>query len=155
MVCWRKELSDVRNCMCWQNRENRNMGITTWTYWADIWQQICPTGASTLPNMGTLLAPVGQICCQTHAQYIHFVTLIFLFPGFCQRIQILSSEFLSSDNSFYQQTIQTIGWQLDESQLSVCQNITAKNQMVWQFFSNSWFFVNLGGDISSVSVCIK
>ena len=46
--------------------------------------------------MGTLLAPVGQICCQTHAQYVNVVILIFLFSVFCQRIQILSSEFLSS-----------------------------------------------------------
>ena len=48
--------------------------------------------------MGTLLAPVGQICCQTHAQYVNVVILIFLFSVFCQRIQILSSEFLSSAN---------------------------------------------------------
>ena len=39
--CWRKELSDVRNSddgnwMRWQNPENRNMGVTTLTYWADV-----------------------------------------------------------------------------------------------------------------------
>ena len=35
--------------MRWQNPENRNMGVTTLAYWADDLQQICPTGASTLP----------------------------------------------------------------------------------------------------------
>ena len=49
--------------------------------------------------MGTLLAPVGQNCWQTHAQYLHFVVLLFLFPGFYQRIQFLSYEFLTSDIS--------------------------------------------------------
>ena len=49
--------------------------------------------------MGTLLAPVGQNCCQTHAQYLHFVVLLFLFPGFYQRMQFLSYEFLTSDIS--------------------------------------------------------
>ena len=66
--CWRKELSDVRNSddgnwMRWQNPENRNMGVTTLTYWADVWQQICPTGASTLPMMGKHVAPLGQAAC--------------------------------------------------------------------------------------------
>ena len=42
--------------------------------------------------------------------------------------------------SFHQQTIQTIGWQLSDSQRSDCQYITTKNQTIWQFFRNSWFF---------------
>ena len=42
--------------MRWQNSENRDMGITTSTYWADVRQQICPTGASTLPMMGKHVA---------------------------------------------------------------------------------------------------
>ena len=28
--------SDDRNCMRWQNPENRNMGVATLTYWADV-----------------------------------------------------------------------------------------------------------------------
>ena len=49
--------------MRWQNPENRNMGVTTLAYWADALQQICPTGASTLPMMGKHVAPVGQAAC--------------------------------------------------------------------------------------------
>ena len=49
--------------MRWQNSENRDMGITTSTYWADVRQQICPTGASTLPMMGKHVTPLGQAAC--------------------------------------------------------------------------------------------
>ena len=86
MVCWWKELSDVRNyqmigivswkkcqlwvcnsdyrnSMRWQNPENRSIGITTFTYWADVWHQICPTGASTLPHLRKHLASLGQASC--------------------------------------------------------------------------------------------
>ena len=42
--------------------------------------------------------------------------------------------------SFHLQTIQTIGWQLPGSQRSDCQNITIKNQTIWQFFRNSRFY---------------
>ena len=28
--------SDDRNCMRWQNPENRNMGVTTLAYWASV-----------------------------------------------------------------------------------------------------------------------
>ena len=42
--------------MRWQNPENRNMGVTTLAYWADALQQICPTGASTLPHLGKHVA---------------------------------------------------------------------------------------------------
>lgn len=52
--------SDDRNCMRWQNPENRNMGVTTLAYWADALQQICPTGASTLPMMGKHVTTLGQ-----------------------------------------------------------------------------------------------
>ena len=44
---------------------------------------------------------------------------------------------------FHQQTIQTIGWQSPDSQLSICQNITTKNQTIWQFFSNSRFLLRI------------
>ena len=73
--------------------------IHTRTQWLLFGQHACPTGASTLPKMGTLLAPVGQNCCQTHAQYLHFVVPLFLFPGFYQRMQFLSYGFLTSDIS--------------------------------------------------------
>ena len=68
MVCWWWWLSDERNSedrnwMRLQNPENRNMGVTTWTYWAFVWQQFCPSGASTLPMMGKQRAPVGQAAC--------------------------------------------------------------------------------------------
>ena len=52
--------------MRWQNPENRNMGVTTLAYWADALQQICPTGASTLPMMGKHVAPLGQAACPFH-----------------------------------------------------------------------------------------
>ena len=39
------------------------MGVTTLAYWADALQQICPSGASTLPMMGKHVAPVGQAAC--------------------------------------------------------------------------------------------
>ena len=44
---------------------------------------------------------------------------------------------------FHQQTIQTIGWQLIDGQLSVCQDITVKNQMVWQFFRKFLFLLKI------------
>ena len=65
----------------------------------EIGHGACPTGATCLPIMGTLLAPVGQICCQTSAQYVNVVTPILLFSEFCQRTQFLSLGFLSFDNS--------------------------------------------------------
>ena len=49
--------------MHWQNLENRNMVITKLTFWAFVWQQFCPTGASTLPMMGKHVTPVGQAAC--------------------------------------------------------------------------------------------
>ena len=55
--------SDDRNRMRWQNHGNRDMGGTTSTYWADVWQQICPTGASSVPTWGKHVAPVGQAAC--------------------------------------------------------------------------------------------
>ena len=66
---------------------------------AKIGHGACPSWARCFLIMGTLLAPVGQNCWQTHAQYLHFVVLLFLFPGFYQRMQFLSSEFLTSDIS--------------------------------------------------------
>ena len=57
--------------MRWQNPENRNMGVTTLAYWADALQQICPTGASTLPMMGKHVTHVGQAACPILAQIRH------------------------------------------------------------------------------------
>ena len=60
--------------MRWQNPENRNMGVTTLAYWADALQQICPTGASTLPMMGKHVAPLGQARCPTWASTLPILT---------------------------------------------------------------------------------
>ena len=65
----------------------------------EIGHGACPSGATCLPIMGNVLAPVGQIYCQTSAQYVNVVTPILLFSGFCQRTQFLSLGFLSFDNS--------------------------------------------------------
>ena len=69
--------------------------IHTRTQWLLLYKK----WAACLPMWGKVLAPVGQNCCQTHAQYLHFVVLLFLFPGFYQRMQFLSYEFLTSDIS--------------------------------------------------------
>lgn len=103
----------------------------------------CPTGERCLPILGTLLAPVGQNCSQTSVKLVKVLIPIFLFLWFCQRRQFLSSEFLTPDKSFRQPTIQTIAWQSDNSQLSACQSVTAKNQMVWQFLGNSCFLLRI------------
>ena len=88
--------------------------------------------------MGTLLAQQGNAAFSSWASCLPRMGRIgfwympdtFIFSEFSQRMQ-----FQPSDNSSHQQTIQTIGWQSRDSQLSVCQNITTKNQMIWQFFS--------------------
>ena len=49
--------------MRWQTPENRNMGVTTLAYWADALQQICPTGASSVPHLRKHLASLGQASC--------------------------------------------------------------------------------------------
>ena len=106
--------------------------------------------ARCLPNWGTVLTHPGHAACPGWAELqsgicpkVNVVTPMFLFPEFCQRIRFLSSEFATSDIFFHQPTIKTVGWQLPGSQLPVCQSITMKNQMVWQFLWNSWFLLKI------------
>ena len=118
------------------------MGITTLTYWELVWQQFCPTGASSVPKWGKHVAQHGQARCPYWAEFmpsgcpkswcrnIHILVIRIPFVWFSVAWQFLSRI----------QTIQTICWQLPGSQLSVYQNITTKNQMVWQFF---WKFLIL------------
>ena len=95
--------------------------------------------------MGTLLAQQGNAAFSSWASSLPRMGRIgfwylpdtFIFSEFSQRMR-----FLPSDNSSHQKTIQTIGWQSRDSQLSVCQNITTKNQMVWQFFAILGFTEN-------------
>ena len=119
---------------------------------AQLGQGAYPTGARCLPNWGKVLAPVGQNCCQTHAQYINFVVLLFLFPGFYQRMQFLSYEFLTSDISKPSRQLAdswiTANW-LD---VRILQQKTRQSD---SFFSFLQFFINSGGDNSSISVGIK
>ena len=108
--------------------------------------------AACLPNWGKVLAPVGQNCWQTHAQYLHFVVLLFLFPGFYQRMQFLSYEFLTSDISKPSRQLAdswiTANW-LD---VRILQQKTRQSD---SFFSFLQFFINSGGGNSSTSVGIK
>ena len=115
-----------------------------WRFWAKIGHGACPTGVTCLPIMGNVLAPLGQICCQTNAQLI---LIAYSYPCFQDSANTENScrlnsshltitfiwRLLTPDNSFHPQTIQTIGWQSSDSQLSVCQNVTMKNQTIWQF----------------------
>ena len=103
--------------------------------------------------MGNVLAPLGQICCQTNAQLI---LIAYSYPCFqdsanaCHSCCLNSSHLtitfiwrlLTPDNSFHQQTIQTIDWQSPGSQLSDCQDITAKTR--WSdSFSRFWVLCHL------------
>ena len=98
--------------------------------------------ASSVPTWGKHVAQHGQARCPYWAEFmpsgcpkswcrnIHILVIRIPFVWFSVAWQFLSRI----------QTIQTICWQLPGSQLSVYQNITTKNQMVWQFF---WKFVIL------------
>ena len=75
MVCRWEEVSDGRNsdgrnCMCWQNPENRNMDITTLTYWAAVWCIFCPSGASSVPKWGKHVTQHGQARCPSWADFV-------------------------------------------------------------------------------------
>ena len=61
---------------------------------AQLGQAACPSGASTLPNMGKHVAPIGQNLCQAVAQKVDVAISIFLSSEYH------SSDFLSPDN-FY------------------------------------------------------
>ena len=75
----KRELSDEKNCQMkriirWKEFRRQEMyalaeswkqeyGYYNINFWAFVWQQICPTGASTLPMMGKHVTPVGQARC--------------------------------------------------------------------------------------------
>ena len=109
--------------------------------------------ASSLPKWGNVLAHHGQRACPCWADLLSDICPISSYcnthiPVFwilpTQAIPVVwiphTWEFFSPDNSFHQQTIQTIAWQSSGSQLSVCQYVATKNQMIWQFFWNSRFY---------------
>ena len=108
--------------------------------------------------MGTLLAQQGNAAFSSWASCLPRMGRIgfwympdtFIFSEFSQRMR-----FLPSDNSSHQQTIQTIGWQSRDSQLSGCQNITTKYQMVWQFFCNSWFLLRIKRHLQLLLISIN
>ena len=81
----------------------QSMILSESTKSAQLGQRACPCWATCLPHLGTLLAPLGQKMRQAAAQLVNVVISIFLFSGFCQHMQ-----FLPSDTSSHQQTIQTI-----------------------------------------------
>ena len=109
--------------------------------------------ASCLPKWGNVLAHHGQRACPCWADLLSDICPI---SSYCnthipvswilptQAIPVVwiphTWEFFSPDNSFHQQTIQTIAWQSKDSQLPVGQNIATKNQTIWQFSKNSWFY---------------
>ena len=105
-------------------------------------------GARCLPNWGTLLSHHGQAACPRWAELVSDTCPIHSYfhssTNACNSchltIPLISKP--SRWNSSHLQTIQTIGWQSRDSQLSVCQNITTKNQMVWQFFAILGFTEN-------------
>ena len=111
--------------------------IHTRTQWLLFGQHACPTGARCLPNRGTLLAPVGQNCWQTHAQYLHFVVLLFLFPGFYQRMQFLSYEFLSSDISKPSRQLADSWIIVNWLDVRILQQKTRQSDSFFHFFSFS------------------
>ena len=92
--------------------------------WADLLSDVCPISSYCNTNIPVFrILPTHAIPAVwiTHSWHSFHLTI----PHFWR--------FLTLDNSFHQQTIQTIGWQSPDSQLSVCQNVTMKNQTIWQF----------------------
>ena len=119
-----------------------DLGAELGTLLAQLGQRACPSWATCLPQLGRfavrrlpnkLMLQHPYSCFQDSANTYNSCRL-----NSFHLIILFIWQF-----SFHQQTIQTIGWQLPDSQLSVCQNITAKNQMVWQFLSNSWFLLRI------------
>ena len=106
--------------------------------WADLLSDICPISSYCNTHI-----PVSWIL-PTQAIPVVWITypqLTFLSADNSYHLIIPHIwQFLSSDNSFHQQTIQTIAWQSKDSQLPVGQNIATKNQTIWQFSKNSWFY---------------
>ena len=109
------------------------------TLLAQLGQRACPSWARCLPRMGRfavrrlpnkLMLQHPYSCFQDSANAYNSCRL-----NSFHLIILFIWQF-----SFHQQTIQTIGWQLPGSQRSDCQNITIKNQTIWQFFRNSRFY---------------
>ena len=114
----RLQLSDVRNCMRWQNSGNRNMGITTLTYWASAWLQLCPSGVSSVPMMGKHLAPVGQAACPSWAELMS------------DRCPKTSFPLISKPSRQFKTTI----WSR-----TVCTSMRyGENLIIWQFWLFFW-----------------
>ena len=91
-------ISDERNCQlrviqsagiaCASRiQKNRNMGITTLTYWSDVWQQFCPSGASSVPLMRKQRTPVGQASCPFLFKYACLLSggYVFIFENINKR----------------------------------------------------------------------
>ena len=91
-------ISDERNCQLWviqsagiacasRIQKNRNMGITTLTYWSDVWQQFCPSGASSVPLMRKQRTPVGQASCPFLFKYACLLSggYVFIFENINKR----------------------------------------------------------------------
>ena len=72
----------------------QSMILSESTKSAQLGQAACPSGVSTLPNMGKHVAPIGQDLCQAVAQKVDVAISIFLSSEYH------SSDFLSPDN-FY------------------------------------------------------
>ena len=99
---------------------------------------ICLT--AIMPIRGKQRAHDGQAPCPSWASSVPLMGII--------AVRQMPQNFISS----HQQTIQTIGWQSPDSQRSVCQNVTAKNLTIWQFwlfFENITFMANWGGEFTS------
>ena len=114
----------------------------------DTWRMVCLWPLS--PVRGSIWS-LSSVILLRHLSYVRQSSSGFILvesDGIAYGLDFTQSAWshwycLSSDNAFHQPTIQTIGWQSDGSQLPVCQSITMKNQMVWQFLGNSWFLLKI------------
>ena len=155
--------------------------IHTRTQWLLLYKK----WAACLPNWGKVLTQLGHAACPCWAELLSDTCPIYsfgnthiLFPGFCQRMQFLSSEFLSSNEAtknplFWKSKIQAStnvrfgrilfiskpsrqspDNRIEANYLSVriLQQKKPDNLTVFSVFQ---FFVNLGGDNSSISIDIK
>ena len=129
--------------------------IHTRTQWLLLYKK----WAACLPMWGKVLTQLGQGACPCWAELLadtcpisSFCSTPIPFPWILPTHAI---PVVWIPHIWHKQTIQTIGWQLDNSQLAGCQNITTKNQTIWQFFSFLQFFINSGGGNSSISIGIK
>ena len=137
--------------------QNEYIGHVSDSKSAQQGQAACPCWVTCLPHLGKRRAQIEPILYViTHPAFqteesarstpfqavsvLRFLSYIYMLTDIVIECCRCVPSLRQGHKSSHQQTIQTIGWQLDDSQLSVCQNITAKNQMVWQFLSNSCFY---------------